>query len=122
MLDLKNKRISNVKSRWRPVTSSVAQGSILSPILFNIFINDLDDGAERTLSKFADDTKLGGEADIPEGCAAIQKDLNRLEKWVDRNLMKFNKERNNPLHQYMLGAVQMESSLVEKDLGVLAPS
>ncbi|KAK4830533.1 hypothetical protein QYF61_011671 [Mycteria americana] len=73
-------------------------------------------GAERILSKFADDTKLGGVADTPEGCAAIQRDLNRLEKWADGNLMKFNKEkskalhlgRNNPRHQYMLGANQLE--------------
>ncbi|KAK4824376.1 hypothetical protein QYF61_014036 [Mycteria americana] len=88
---------------------------------------DLDNGAESTLSKFADDTKLGGVANMPAGHAAIQRDLDRLEKWDDRNLMKLNKEkcevlhlgRNNPMHQYMLGATQLESSLAEKNLGVL---
>ncbi|KAK4832897.1 LOW QUALITY PROTEIN: hypothetical protein QYF61_026447 [Mycteria americana] len=78
------------------------------------------------MSKIADDTELEGEADTPEGHAAIQRDLNRLEKWAGRNLMKFNKKckalhlgRNDPRHQHRLGANQLESSLAEKDLGVL---
>ncbi|PKU42592.1 rna-directed dna polymerase from mobile element jockey-like [Limosa lapponica baueri] len=103
------------------------EGSRLGPILFNIFINDLDDWAECTLSKFADNTKLGGVADRPEGCAAIQRDLDVLDKWADRSLMKFSKGkckvlhlgRNNTMHQYMLRATQMESSFAEKDLWVL---
>ena len=66
--------------------------------MLNIFIIDLDDGAERTPSNFADDTKLGEAADTPESHAAIQRDLDMLEKWDDRKLMKFNQGKYKVLH------------------------
>ncbi|KAK4806645.1 hypothetical protein QYF61_021241 [Mycteria americana] len=94
-------------SNWQPVTM------------------DLDDGIKRTLMKFADDTKLSGEVDTSEGRSTLQEDLDRLEEWANKNLMKFSKDKCKVLHlgkhnpgvQHRLGSTQLGSTSVERDLG-----
>ncbi|GAB0206599.1 mitochondrial enolase superfamily member 1 [Grus japonensis] len=83
---------------WQPVTSGVPQETILGPMLFNIFISDLDDGIKCTLMKFVDDAKLSGEVDTLEGRSTLQEELDRLEERANKNLMKFNKDKCKILH------------------------
>jgi len=71
--------------------SGVPQGSVLRCILINIFSGAI----KGTLSTWADDAKLWGAVDTPEGQDAIQRDLDRLEQWDEESLIRFNKSKCN---------------------------
>ena len=109
------------------VGSGVPQGSVLGPLLFLIYINDLDGGIESSLVKFADDTKLGGLANSLEYTKVIQEDLDRIQKWAETWQIKFNIAKCKVLHvgnknirqDYFMGGIKLECAQVEKDLGVM---
>ena len=99
-------------------------------MLFKVFLNYLDAGGECTITKLADDTKLGGAVNSLEGQEALQRDLGTLEHWVMINGMKFSKSKcrmshvgwSKARHKYKIGEEWLKSSPAERDLRVLTDS
>ena len=71
---------NNSVSKWRPIMTGIPQGLLLGLLLFNIFVDDMNNGIKCTLSKFTDDTKLSGAVDTLEERGAIQRNLDRPER------------------------------------------
>ena len=80
------------------MTSSVPQGSVLGPLLFVIYINDLDENIGGMVSKFADDTKICGIVDSEESYLRLQRDLDQLGQWADEWQMEFNLNKCEVMH------------------------
>ena len=82
-------------SGWRKVYSGIPQGLVLRPLVFLIYINDLDLGVRGTISKFTDDTKL---VNCDEDSEELQKNIDKLVERADRWQMKFSAEKCEAMH------------------------
>jgi len=118
--------VSGQYSSKRPVTSGVPQGSVLGPILFLIFINDLESGLTSSVFKFADDTKILGTLNSCDDKDILQQDLQHVVDWAKRWQMQFNTSKCKVMHlgrtnnrfQYCMDGHFLDCVDSEKDLGV----
>jgi hypothetical protein len=114
-------------SKWTRVGSGVPQGSVLGPLLFLIYINDIDDCVSTNLLKFADDTKVFNVAAEKADTDKIQRDLVNLCKWSQDWLMLFNVDKCKVMHiglgngkaNYEMNDKYLEEVTEERDLGVI---
>ena len=118
--------LRNGCSNWEDVISGVPQGSILGPILFLLYVNDIPSIVASTAKVFADDTKLYCHIQSREDCFKLQSDLNRLTVWSKNWLLKFNERKCVALrikqsieYVYSLNGFPLQDVLHQKDLGVI---
>ena len=119
--------VNGVYSNWKSVLSGVPQGSVLGPLLFVIYINDLDVDIVSKLSKFADDTKLARGVGSDSEAKSLSDDLDKIYQWSVDWQMLFNTEKCTVMHmgldnkerEYLLGGKILKKSKQESDLGVI---
>ena len=117
--------LRNGSSDWRSVTSGVPQGSILGPILFLLYVNDIPDNVYSTAKMFADDTKVYNSIKTKADCDNLQKDLNALAAWSKAWLLEFNatkcvvlRIRSAIRYQYSLNGSFLQEVNSQRDLGI----
>jgi ribonucleases P/MRP protein subunit RPP40 len=114
-------------SQWNSVASGVLQGSILGPILFLIYINDLEQNLTSTVIKFADDTNVYGCVTSKFEAQVLQNDLDLLATWSHTWQMLFNEQNCKVMHigrtnlnsQYTLNGITLTVTDEQRDLGVV---
>ena len=122
--------IKDNKSSWADVTSGVPQGSVLGPLLFVIFINDLPEVVDCLVKLYADDTKIYQIINNTDDAERFQQNIKQLWKWSIEWQLKFHPDKchilhlgkTNGNHHYYTGEehrTDLESTEEEKDLGVL---
>jgi hypothetical protein len=116
-------------SSWMEVLSGVPQGSVLGPILFLIFINDLDAEVRmiEVVKKFADDTKIGKTVQSEEDKLELQRAIDSLTEWAEKWGMAFNVAKckimhfghENPGFEYTMSGQKLDTTGEERDIGVM---
>lgn len=119
--------VNGKNSDWTGVLSGIPQGSVLGPLLFVIFINDLPDNVDSEVFLFADDTKIFRTITTPQDPDILQQDLNQLSNWSDTWLLKFHPDKCKQMKiganyiqdaQYKLKDHVVKTVTNEKDIGV----
>lgn len=118
-------RVDGAFSRIIQATSGVPQGSVLGPILFLIFINDLPKTVVSKVVLFADDAKVWARINSTSDCLLLQKDLDALYNWSLKNKLPFNNKKCHMLQvgkafhfTYKLGLDDLDWTTAAKDLGI----
>lgn len=107
----KNTKGDGEDSEWAEVTSGIPQGSVIGPLLFVIFINDLPDLVSSTVYLFADDTKIFNVISSDEDRTTLQDDLHKLDERSKTWLLRFHPQ---VIHRYKLGDQLLESQQRKK--------
>ena len=81
--------VNGAKSQWAPVLSGVPQGTVLGPLLFSLYINDIMVGIESEIRLFADDCVYYRQIDSTDDSSKLQKDNYQLGKWARKWGMRF---------------------------------
>ena len=117
--------LRNGVSTWQNVRSGVPQGSILGPLLFLIYVNDMPENVMSTAKMFADDTKVYKGIKIIDDCKILQDDLNNLAAWSSKWLLNFNEQKcvvlkikMSILYMYTLNGHVLTQVSSQKDLGI----